>query len=170
MDITWFDYQQKIYLLLKMIQFTLLHIFLKNPWQNIFYYLIIYFNFVIFLIDFGLSSFEYRVERKLSIINKYIFFLNIWHRQIYNLFLGMGNKSNEHNTHHVVKFDHLKQYWLEIKMPVTADYFQDPQMVDEAGGDLYLSHQRVLLCENHEVCLFCWYHELQALFEHQIHQ
>lgn len=80
MDITWFDYQQKIYLLLKMIQFTLLHIFLKNPWQNIFYYLIIYFNFVIFLIDFGLSSFEYRVERKLSIINKYIFFLNIWHR------------------------------------------------------------------------------------------
>lgn len=35
MDITWFDYQQKIYLLLKMIQFTLLQIFLKNPWQNI---------------------------------------------------------------------------------------------------------------------------------------
>lgn len=38
----------------------------------------------------------------------------------------MGNKSNEHNTYHVVKFDRLKLYWLEIKMPVTVDYFQDP--------------------------------------------
>lgn len=88
--------------------YTFLHFSKKSLAEYNIFSLIIYFNFVIFLIDFGLSSFEYRVERKLlSLINTFSFWIFGIDRYL-NLFLGMGNKSNEHNTHHVVKFDHLK--------------------------------------------------------------
>lgn len=102
--ITWFDVSVRNLLITQNNSiYIFVHFSKKSLTEYTIYTLIIHFNFVI---DFGLSSFEYRVERKLSsLINTLSFSIFGINKYTHS---SMGNKSNEYNTHHVVKFDHLK--------------------------------------------------------------